>query len=35
MFHLYNMRKLVDVGNATNGWEWEQEKVDQEKIHLI
>ena len=24
----------IDVGNATNGWEWEQEKVDQVLPHL-
>ena len=24
----------IDVGNATNGWEWEQEKIDQVLPHL-
>ena len=24
----------IDVGNATNGWEWEPEKIDQVLPHL-
>ena len=29
-FHLFNASKIgIDVGNATNGWEWEPEKIDQ------